>query len=93
MALLDDGLKGWGTGLLIGVGIALAAPVILPAAAAMVRPLAKGLIRGYLALADMAQELEQGVSSEGGQGVEKIVEEVVEDAVVEVGEALIEGAG
>lgn len=55
MGLLDV-TKGWGGGMLIGVGAAIAAPVILPAAAAVVRPLAKGLIWGYLAAADKLKE-------------------------------------
>ena len=55
MALFDDVLEGWGTNVLIGVGVALAAPIILPAIAAAFRPLAKALIKGYFALADAVQ--------------------------------------
>ena len=55
MGLLDV-TKGWGGGMLIGVGAAIAAPVILPAAAAVVRPLAKGLIWGYFAATDKFKE-------------------------------------
>jgi hypothetical protein len=50
-------IKGWGSGLLIGVGAALAAPVILPAAGAVVRPVAKGLIWGVLLAGDKVKEL------------------------------------
>jgi hypothetical protein len=57
MALLDDVLPGWGTAVLIGVGVALAAPVLLPAAGAIVRPVAKGLIKGGLFVADSLKEL------------------------------------
>lgn len=57
MALLDGVAKGWGGGLLIGVGAALAAPVILPAAGAVVRPVAKGLIWGALVAGDKLKEL------------------------------------
>lgn len=57
MGLLDSATKGWGGGVLIGLGAALAAPVILPAAAAVVRPLAKGLILGYLAATDKLKEV------------------------------------
>ncbi len=39
MALLEDGLKLGVPGLLIGVGAALAAPILLPATAAGLRPL------------------------------------------------------
>ena len=51
MGLLDTATKGWGGGLLIGIGAAVAAPVIFPAAGAAVRPIAKGLVWGCLAAA------------------------------------------
>jgi hypothetical protein len=57
MALLDDVFSGWGTTVLIGVGVALAAPVLLPAAGAVVRPVAKGLIKGGLFVVDSMKEL------------------------------------
>ncbi len=55
MALLEDGLKLGVPGLLIGVGAALAAPILLPATAAGLRPLTKTLVKGYLSLADSAR--------------------------------------
>jgi hypothetical protein len=57
MALLDEVFSGWGTTVLIGVGVALAAPVLLPAAGAVVRPVAKGLIKGGLFVVDSMKEL------------------------------------
>jgi Protein of unknown function (DUF5132) len=57
VALLDDVFSGWGTTVLIGVGVALAAPVLLPAAGAVVRPVAKGLIKGGLFVVDSMKEL------------------------------------
>ncbi|HEV8712728.1 MAG TPA: DUF5132 domain-containing protein [Candidatus Binatia bacterium] len=57
MALLDDVFSGWGTTVLIGVGVALAAPVLLPAAGAIVRPVAKELIKGGLFVVDSVREL------------------------------------
>ncbi len=57
MAILDGVVKGWGGGLLIGVGAALVAPVLLPAAGAVVRPVAKGLIWGALLAGDKVKEL------------------------------------
>lgn len=53
---LFDATKGWGGGVLIGVGAAIAAPVILPATAAIVKPVAKGLIWGFLAASDKLKE-------------------------------------
>jgi hypothetical protein len=58
MALgFGDIFKGWGPGILIGVGAAVAAPVVLPAAGAVVRPLAKGLISGCMLLASAVTEV------------------------------------
>lgn len=57
MALLDDVFSGWGTTVLIGIGVALAAPVLLPAVGAVIRPVAKELIKGGLYLIDSMQEL------------------------------------
>lgn len=57
MALLGEVFKGWGPGILIGVGAAVAAPAILPAAGAVVRPLAKALIVGCIAAANAATEI------------------------------------
>src|SRR2546425_666084 len=57
MGLLDTATKGWGGGVLIGIGAALVAPVVLPAAGAVARPLAKGLIWGFLAAADKLKEV------------------------------------
>ena len=42
--------------ILVILGVALAAPLVLPAVAAVSRPLAKTLIRGYLTLTDVAKE-------------------------------------
>jgi len=57
MAIWDDALKGSVPTLLIGVGVALAAPILLPAAAAGLRPLTKTLIKGGLYVADSVKEL------------------------------------
>ena len=56
MAVLDNGLKGAVPSILVILGVALAAPIVLPAVAAVSRPLAKTLIKGYLTLSDMVKE-------------------------------------
>jgi len=71
MALLDDLLKGGVSGVLLGVGVALAAPILLPAAATGARPLAKAVIKGYLALADTVKE----VVAEAGEQLSDLVAE------------------
>jgi hypothetical protein len=71
MALVDDVLSGWGTTVLIGVGVALAAPTLLPAAGAALRPVAKGLIKGGLFVVDSLKEL----VAEGGEQLSDLVAE------------------
>ena len=72
MALFDDLLKGGVPGMLLGVGVALVAPVLLPAAATGARPLAKALIRGGLAVADTVRE----AVAEAGEQLSDLVAEV-----------------
>ncbi len=72
MALLDDLFSGWGTTVLIGVGVALAAPALLPVIGTVVRPVAKGLIKGGLYLADTLQE----VVAESGEQLSDLIAEV-----------------
>jgi hypothetical protein len=72
MAILDNGLKGAVPSILVVLGVALAAPIVLPAVAAVSRPLAKTLIRGYLTLSDMAKEF----AAEAGEQISDLVAEV-----------------
>jgi hypothetical protein len=76
MALLDDMLKGGLPGVLVGLGVALAAPVLLPAAAAGVRPLAKALIKGGFVVAATVRE----VVAEAGEQLSDLVAEVQEES-------------
>ena len=48
MAFLDDVFNGWGTTTLVGLGVVVAAPLLLPTVGALVRPVAKGLIKSGL---------------------------------------------
>jgi uncharacterized protein DUF5132 len=72
MALLDDALKSWGPSVLIGVGVALAAPIVVPALGSVLRPVAKEIIRGYLSLADKLREF----SADMGEQLSDVVAEV-----------------
>jgi hypothetical protein len=56
MALFDNGLK-WGTGLAVGIGVLILAPVAIPAVAAIVRPIAKATIKSGLILVEKTKEL------------------------------------
>ena len=59
----------WTKGLVVGVGAIVAAPIIFPAAAAILRPVAKMLIAGALAVGDAATGLwaEASPAGEGKQ--------------------------
>ena len=71
MALIDNIVKKAGLPVLVGVGVALVAPIILPAAAALMRPLAKSVIKGYLSLADKVKE----AVAESGEQLSDLVAE------------------
>jgi hypothetical protein len=72
MAVLDKGLKSAVPSILVVLGVALAALIVLPAVAAVSRPLAKTLIRGYLTLSDMAKEF----AAEAGEQISDLMAEV-----------------
>ena len=76
MALLDDIVAGfessWVPTVLVGVGVALAAPVVIPALAAGVRPLAKAVIKGGVMVYDKGAE----VLAEAGEQLSDLVAEV-----------------
>jgi hypothetical protein len=72
MALFEDALKGsWGAAL-VGVGVALVAPTVLPAVGAALRPLAKSAIKGGVMLYDTVKES----IAEAGEQVNDMVAEV-----------------
>jgi len=69
---LNSLFSGWGTTVLIGVGATLAAPALLTVAGAVMRPMAKGLIKGGLSIVDAVQE----VIAEGNEHLSDLVAEV-----------------
>lgn len=71
MALLEDALNGWGTPTLFGVGMVLAAPLLIPIIGAVVRPVAKTLVQGSLWIVDSVQAL----ATEGGEEVNNLIAE------------------
>ena len=52
-----DVMKGYGPSLAVGIGVIVLAPVILPAAASIFRPLVKGLVKGGFSVVDTVKEL------------------------------------
>ncbi len=71
MALLDDVLNGWGTTALVGLGVVVAAPLLLPAVGTLIRPVAKGLIKGSLFVVNSVQEF----VAEGSEQLSDLVAE------------------
>lgn len=49
-------MSGYGPSVAIGVGVALMAPVLFTVVGSVVRPVAKGVIKGGLMLADTTKE-------------------------------------
>ena len=88
MALLDDVFgdvfKAVGPPLLVGVGAALLAPILLPAVAAGMRPLAKTAVKGYLALTDKVKEM----AAESGEQLSDLVAEARAEREAELAAAV-----
>jgi hypothetical protein len=84
--MFKDLLKRPVSGILLGAGVVLLAPLVLPAVARAARPLAKAALHGYFSLADGLKSLvgkeEKKLSSGKGHkvaaGVEKAAELVGE---------------
>ena len=66
----------------------MAAPIVLPAVASVSRPLAKTLIKGYLALTDMVKEF----SAEAQEQVSDLVAEVKAERTADLAAAGAAGA-
>ena len=88
MALKDDGVKSAVPSILLVLGVAMAAPIVLPAVAAVSRPLAKALIKGYLVLADTIKEF----AAESGEQVSDLVAEVKAEREATLSAAMAEAA-
>ena len=80
MALLDDALKGnIVTGLAIGIGAAILAPVVIPLFANIAKPLAKATIKGGIQLFERGKEAFAEVA--------EITEDIVAEAKAELAES------
>src|SRR5256885_1716670 len=76
MALFDDVFEGfgssWTSNILVGIGIALVAPVVVQALAAGMRPLVKAMIKGGITVYDKGTEM----FAEAGEQLSDLVAEV-----------------
>ena len=82
MGLFEDALKGSWSAALVGVGVALVAPTVLPAVGAALRPLAKSAIKGGVMLYDSVKE----TIAEAGEQVNDMVAEVRAEVEEESGD-------
>ena len=61
MALFDDMVQGltssWVPSVLVGVGVALVVPIVVPALAGGMRPLAKAVVKGGMMVYDKGAEV------------------------------------
>jgi hypothetical protein len=71
MALYDDVLKFVWPNALVVLGVAVLAPVLLPVVGSVVRPVAKGLVKGGL----MVKDTVVGFVAEAGEQVSDMVAE------------------
>jgi hypothetical protein len=71
MNIFKEALKGSLSSIVVVAGVAIIAPIVLPAVAAMARPVIKGLIKGGMALADSVQEY----VAEAGEQISDLVAE------------------
>jgi hypothetical protein len=90
MAGFDDVFKG--PNLLIGVGIALAAPVVLPVIGGLIRPVAKTAIAGSLVAADALTAASRGTFDRVGEMVSSTWEDM-SDLVAEARHEYETGTG
>jgi Protein of unknown function (DUF5132) len=80
MGLLDDALKGnIATGLAIGIGAAILAPVVIPLFANISKPLAKAAIKGGIQLYERGKETFAEVA--------EITEDIVAEAKAELAQS------
>lgn len=64
MGFVEDVMKSWGPSALVGVGVAVAIPFVLPVLGKTLRPVAKAAVKGYLALSDAVHEQVAGAAED-----------------------------
>jgi hypothetical protein len=71
MAVLEDLFEGWGTTALVGLGVVVAAPVLLPTVGAVLRPVVKTVMKGSFWVLDSVQ----GIVAEGSEELRELTAE------------------
>lgn len=64
MSIFEDLVETVAPNTLVAVGVILLAPVLLPVLKSGLRPLAKGIVKGYLAIEDQVKEFGAATSEE-----------------------------
>jgi Protein of unknown function (DUF5132) len=64
VSMFEDIVETVAPNTLVAVGVILLAPVLLPVAKTGLRPLAKGVVKGYLAIGDKVKEFAATTSEE-----------------------------
>jgi hypothetical protein len=94
MALLEDLTEGVTTGMtgpiLLGLGVVLVAPSLLPGVASALRPLAKALVKGGVVVYDAAKETVAEATEEFNDLVAEARAEMAEPAKAEPAAAIVE---
>jgi hypothetical protein len=88
--MLKDLLKRPVTGVLLGVGVVLLAPMVLPAVARAARPLAKAALHGYFDLVEGVKSLRSKKEHDLEPVVGQLVAAGVEEAATAAGEEAME---
>ena len=88
--MFKDLLKSSAPGLLVGVGVVILAPIVLPALAKAVRPLAKAALLGYFNLVDELKSLAADDEKKPTPVLGALVAAGFEETATAAGEAAVE---
>jgi hypothetical protein len=88
--MFKDLLKRPGSGFLVGIGVVLLAPIVLPALAKAARPLAKALLHSYFDLVDELKSLAADDEKKATPMLGSLVTVGVEEAATAAGETAVE---
>ncbi len=88
--MFKDLLKRPGAGFLVGVGVVILAPIVLPVVARAARPLAKALLHGYFDLVDELKSLAADDEKKPTPVLGALVAAGFEETATVAGEAAVE---
>jgi hypothetical protein len=83
-------LKRPGSGFLVGIGVVILAPIVLPVVARAARPLAKAALHGYFALVEELKSLAADAEKKPTPVLGTLVTAGVQEAATAAGKTAIE---